>query len=166
MRLKSGAESYQCDYCQSVYVPEKNDDGVRVLEVADESCPVCNVPLSRASLAHTAILYCTRCRGMLVSMEGFGGLISEEQVRQGVSKIQPAADASDLQRRLNCPRCHRPMDTHFYAGPGNVVIDTCDHCMVNWLDNGELSRIAHAPDEENPATMRDLESRLYEDLDD
>ena len=34
----------------------------------------------------------------------------------------------------------------FYGGPGNVVIDTCERCLVNWLDPGELRRIAIAPD--------------------
>lgn len=165
MRLKSGEASYQCDYCQSVYVPKSEEDGVRVLEVAEDLCPVCNVALHQASLSQTRILYCTRCCGMLISMESFGDAISGEQARRGGSKMQPAADASDLQRRVNCPKCHRPMDTHYYAGPGNVVIDSCDRCLVNWLDNGELARIAHAPDEDNPATMRDLGADRYEDMD-
>jgi Zn-finger nucleic acid-binding protein len=39
------------------------------------------------------------------------------------------------------------MDTHFYAGPGNVIVDTCDDCSLLWLDRGELTRIVHAPDE-------------------
>ena len=38
------------------------------------------------------------------------------------------------------------MDTHFYGGPGNVIIDDCSRCCVNWLDHGELMRIVHAPD--------------------
>ena len=35
---------------------------------------------------------------------------------------------------------------HIYAGPGNVVLDSCERCQVNWLDAGELRRIAVAPD--------------------
>jgi Zn-finger nucleic acid-binding protein len=38
------------------------------------------------------------------------------------------------------------MDTHYYAGPGNVIVDSCDTCSLLWLDRGELTRIAHAPD--------------------
>jgi Zn-finger nucleic acid-binding protein len=38
------------------------------------------------------------------------------------------------------------MIDHPYGGPGNVVIDTCERCGVNWLDPGELRRIAMAPD--------------------
>jgi Zn-finger nucleic acid-binding protein len=36
------------------------------------------------------------------------------------------------------------MDTHFYGGPGNIIIDDCDRCSLNWLDAGELMRIALA----------------------
>jgi Zn-finger nucleic acid-binding protein len=38
------------------------------------------------------------------------------------------------------------MDTHYYGGPGNVVIDDCSRCFLNWLDHGELMRIVEAPD--------------------
>ena len=39
------------------------------------------------------------------------------------------------------------MDAHYYAGPGNVIVDSCEDCCLIWLDRGELMRIAHAPDE-------------------
>jgi Zn-finger nucleic acid-binding protein len=38
------------------------------------------------------------------------------------------------------------METHFYTGGGNVVIDDCERCELNWLDAGELVTIARAPD--------------------
>jgi len=38
------------------------------------------------------------------------------------------------------------MDTHYYAGPGNVIIDDCSQCFLNWLDHGELMRVVRAPD--------------------
>jgi Zn-finger nucleic acid-binding protein len=37
------------------------------------------------------------------------------------------------------------MDAHVYFGGGNVVIDSCEQCELNWLDHGELMRIARAP---------------------
>ena len=49
------------------------------------------------------------------------------------------------ERVLLCPICRLPMLSHVYAGPGNFVLDTCERCFVNWLDPGELSRIARAP---------------------
>jgi len=61
--------------------------------------------------------------------------------------VQTPPDHSDLKRTLPCPQCHRRMDTHFYAGPGNVIVDSCGDCFLIWLDRGELMRIVHAPDE-------------------
>jgi Zn-finger nucleic acid-binding protein len=47
---------------------------------------------------------------------------------------------------MNCPQCSRPMNTHLYGGPGNIIIDNCEPCSLNWLDDGELQRIVGAPD--------------------
>jgi Zn-finger nucleic acid-binding protein len=38
------------------------------------------------------------------------------------------------------------MDTHYYGGSGNVIIDDCSRCELNWLDSGELTHIVRAPD--------------------
>jgi Zn-finger nucleic acid-binding protein len=148
MHLKPDMESFKCEYCQSVYFPEKNDDGVRVFD--DESgqyCPFCKLPLVHAVLAGHRIIYCKQCGGMLIAMQAFEDLIEAIKAESGTASVQPAADKKDLSRKMDCPACHRPMDTHFYAGPGNVVIDSCDTCCLIWLDRGELAHIAHAPDE-------------------
>ena len=52
--------------------------------------------------------------------------------------------------KIDCPQCHRRMDTHLYGGPGNVVIDSCEECSLIWLDRGELMHIVHAPDDRIP----------------
>jgi LSD1 subclass zinc finger protein len=148
LRLDSGAESLTCDYCHSVYFPEKNDDGVRVLSVAaDYTCPVCGIPMMDASLEGTRIHYCTRCRGMLIDMEVFAALVEEIRAGQEGAEIpQTPPDRSELERHLSCPHCHQTMDTHFYAGPGHVILSDCDHCNVNWLDHSKLMRIARGAD--------------------
>jgi len=147
MRLEADKDCLSCDYCRSIYFPEQDDDGVRVLgETSEESCPVCAIPLMHASLAKQRIRYCTRCRGMLIRMGTFLALIEELRAGQGGTASQHAPDQHDLQRKLDCPQCHQRMDTHFYCGPGNVIIDDCSRCFLNWLDHGELMRIVHAPD--------------------
>jgi hypothetical protein len=79
------------------------------------------------------------------------GLI--DVLRTGLSSpaVQTPPDQADLKRTIRCPKCHRRLDTHFYAGPGNVIIDTCADCLLIWLDRGELMRIVHAPDESDNA---------------
>lgn len=68
-------------------------------------------------------------------------------------RARPAADpypppaAAEFERRIECPKCGNPMSTYAYGGPGNIVIDNCRGCMLNWLDHKEIERVATAPDE-------------------
>ena len=147
MRLNADEDCLKCDYCKSTFFPAQNDDGVSVLGIpAAEECPICAIPLMHAALAKIRILYCTNCRGMLIPMGVFLSLVEQLRAGQPGTLIAPAPDPHDLERHINCPRCHKPMDTHFYNGPGNVIIDDCDPCSLNWLDHGELTRIVRAPD--------------------
>ena len=43
------------------------------------------------------------------------------------------------------PLCTRRFDTYPHYGPGNVVIDSCTHCDMIWLDFGEIRQIVDAP---------------------
>jgi len=136
-----------CDYCKSVFCPEKDDDGVQVLdEDSEEACPICAIPLVYAIFARGRIRYCTRCHGMLIPMEIFLTLVQELKAEAPGSGVPHAPDPRELARHINCPHCHQRMDTHYYAGPGNVVIDDCSTCRLNWTDRSEMMRIAHAPD--------------------
>jgi Zn-finger nucleic acid-binding protein len=142
MRLDEDKDFFNCDYCVSTYFPEKNEDGVRVLgEPAALSCPLCAVPLVCAALSGCRIMYCTRCRGTLIMMGVFVELIQARRAQHEGVAATHAPDPKGLQRRTICPQCHHPMDTHFYGGPGNVIIDACDRCDLNWLDAGELMQI-------------------------
>jgi Zn-finger nucleic acid-binding protein len=148
--LKPDTQGFNCDYCHAVFFPGEENDGVQVSgESADPSlaCPVCEEPLVKATIAKIPVLYCTQCHGLLMPMNVLPGLI--DALRTGVDKpaVQTPPDAGELKRTLRCPKCHRRMDTHPYAGPGNVIIDSCGNCFLIWLDRGELMRIVHAPDE-------------------
>jgi Zn-finger nucleic acid-binding protein len=179
MRLKPDMESYKCDYCQSSYFPEKNDDGVRVLgEPSGQNCPLCKIPLVHAVLAKNPIIYCTGCKGILILMQMLEGIIEELRDEHGAGAAPVAPDKEDLHCSIACPHCHRSMDAHFYAGPGNVVIDSCEECCLIWLDRGKLMRIVHAPDAPTPSepsfsadfdsqpaqTLKDLGERAAGDL--
>jgi Zn-finger nucleic acid-binding protein len=146
MRLEEDKDSFNCDHCKSIYFPEKNEEGVRVLGEPDTlSCPLCAASLVHAALGGCRIVYCTRCRGMLIKMGVFVELIQDLRTRREGVAATHAPDPKDLRRRIMCPQCHQPMDTHFYGGPGNVIIDACERCDLNWLDAGELRRIVLAP---------------------
>ena len=148
MRLEKDKDYFNCDYCKNLYFPQASEEGVRVLgEPTPLNCPVCAVPLLHATAGGMRFLYCDRCRGMLIPMGIFVALIEELRAQLGApSIIQGRADPADVKRQLACPQCHGPMDTHPYYGPGNIIIDSCSRCDVNWLDHGELLRVARAPD--------------------
>jgi Zn-finger nucleic acid-binding protein len=148
MRLESGEESLTCPYCGNVVFPERNDDGVRVLSApTHELCPVCYLGLVDASFAGARLRYCTRCHGMLIDMDIFADLVQTlRRNHDGGGVIPQPPDRTELQHRLTCPHCRRAMETHFYAGPGNVILSDCEPCSLDWIDHGKLMRIAHAPD--------------------
>jgi Zn-finger nucleic acid-binding protein len=161
MHLKPDEDSYKCEYCHSVFLPERSNDGVRVLgEVSAQACPICNIPLVNAAIAKVRILYCSKCQGMLIPMQALPTLIDELREGQSGTAPQPAADGSDLQRKIECPKCHHRMDTHFYAGPGNVVVDSCEDCSLIWLDRGELKHIVRAPGMYAEASSYDMSANF------
>ena len=148
-------DSLRCDFCHTIEVPDEGDDGVRnLVEATDKSCPICTTALSKATLDQTPILYCTTCRGMAIPMLAFQALVQNERFRPS-PVVPPNPTTSDLNRHIPCPSCHHPMEAHFYCGgPGNVVIDTCENCLLNWLDYNELNRIAHGTDSFENSSLR------------
>ena len=95
---------------------------------------------------------------MLIAMMEFQSLIDAARTASAPIPALPA-DVHELDRRIDCPHCHHPMETHFYAGSGNVVMDTCEPCCLHWLDHDELARIAQAnPDQPNPMDTGDSDS--------
>lgn len=150
MRLEADKEYLICDYCGNLHFPDPNAEGVRVLdEPSNLACPKCAVPLVQASVGGQRILYCNRCRGMLIGMDVFLAVIQDlRSKRLAVAEAARQPDWNDLDRHIRCPQCGEMMDTHAYAGGGNVIIDDCEQCSVNWLDYGELDGIVRAPDHE------------------
>jgi Zn-finger nucleic acid-binding protein len=149
--LKPDTEGYKCDYCHAVFFPGEEEDGVQVVgEQPDAAlslaCPVCSQPLVKAIIAKLPVLYCTECHGLLMRMGTLPDLTDALRATIPTPAVQTPPDPGDMKRAIQCPQCHRRMDTHFYAGPGNVIVDSCGNCFLLWLDRGELMRIVHAPD--------------------
>jgi len=138
---------FTCEYCGWLRFPDKPDDGLLDLGVRSAvECPVCHVPLVLGYARITQVLYCQRCKGLLVPQAAF---VLALQVLRATATNPPVApprmNRDDLRRSICCPHCGRTMDTHPYGGPGNIVIDNCPHCHVNWLDYREFQRIIDAP---------------------
>jgi Zn-finger nucleic acid-binding protein len=141
--------------------PQANEDGVQVGAETTNVCPVCQTLLSEGSIQTKSVLYCTKCRGLLVSIDKFLPLVEFLRALRHPtgSDIQPR-DNSDADRKFACPMCDRIMIGHPYGGPGNVNIDTCERCAVIWLDRNELQRIVMAPDHYPVYSRYDSAGRL------
>jgi Zn-finger nucleic acid-binding protein len=121
---------------------------VRDLEVGPESpqrCPLCITPLLQARLDGSAFLVCPDCQGMLIPIQVFVFVVEAARTREERPGVTLPRRQTPGDRTLACPICSGQMLSHIYGGPGNLVIDTCERCRVNWLDPGELRRIARAP---------------------
>lgn len=140
---------FYCEYCGSYHFPNPTPDGLRLLGEAPDrlKCPVCRTTLHLATLDDRVHgHHCTTCRGLLLDRFAFRDAL---YARRAAATEPPAPpiplDRSELQRRVQCPRCGHRMDTHPYLGPGNIVIDTCNTCNLIWLDGSELQRAVNAP---------------------
>ncbi|HEU4692924.1 MAG TPA: zf-TFIIB domain-containing protein [Vicinamibacterales bacterium] len=132
-----------CRHCGSSEPSSVIAQLVEVVSSSEKACPSCTTPLVRSKLDGQPFLFCQRCEGMLIEMEYFVSVIDAARAHESPGTVPPRRQ-SPGDRTLNCPECMRPMLSHFYGGPGNLVIDTCERCHLNWLDAGELRRIARA----------------------
>ena len=138
-----------------------NEDGVQVGAETVRSCPACQAMLFDGSIQDKPVLYCMKCRGLLIPIADFLPLVEFLRAlsRPTGATIEPR-DNSDADRHLTCPKCGKIMLGHPYGGPGNVNIDTCEACAVIWLDRKELQRIVMAPDYSSVYSRYDSSGRL------
>lgn len=144
-----GRDHLVCNFCSTFHFPTPladSADGVTPLgEVSQAQCPVCNDELSLGSIEENHVLYCERCRGVLIDGERFADVIRKRRAWQpGPGEVPRPLDPEQLKRKIECPVCGRPMDVHPYHGPGNAVIDSCCRCRVIWADHGEIAAIEKA----------------------
>lgn len=145
LRLGSGNANLRCEYCKTVVPIAPDDTGIQFLEeVRDLLCPACAVPLWSAALARVEIHACKRCQGLLVAMSALELLLESVRAAHPEREAPLPANPEDLARKIDCPRCHHRMDTHFYYGGGNAVLSGCERCELNWLDSGTLMRMVQA----------------------
>jgi Zn-finger nucleic acid-binding protein len=140
---------YRCEHCGSFHFPSSSPDGVRLVGENPEGikCPLCDVVLQMATFDDQYRGYrCDKCRGLLFLRQVFAETVQARR-RSAVTPIQvpDPPNPEELRRKLPCPGCSRPLSTHRYMGPGNVVIDTCETCDLIWLDYHELEKVARAP---------------------
>lgn len=134
---------FRCPYCETFHFPEETGDGIAVVGGdSNYDCPICEKSLILAAIEGLDVMYCAVCRGFLATNATFGQVVQAKRAKETESPQVPIPfSREELNRRIFCPSCHKPMDTHPYHAGGNAVIDTCPRCQLVWLDAGELTVI-------------------------
>jgi Zn-finger nucleic acid-binding protein len=145
-----GLQHPECRFCSTVVrdtsSPLSIDRLTALGETLDVVCPCCHQALQAGMIDEHPDLYCASCYGLLMKHTHFGAALRERRARRnGAESEDPRPiDLRQYERTISCPGCDRPMETHPYYGPGNVVIDSCSGCSYLWLDHSELTRLERA----------------------
>ncbi len=126
----------------------QNQDGIKTTQTTtDFLCPICEESnLTVGEIAKSQVCFCKSCSGFVIDSESLGHLVRQLRADYQGRDDQPVPlDPKQFDKTTNCPACLSPMNTHPYYGPGNVVIDSCMHCKLTWLDHSELAKIKTAP---------------------
>jgi Zn-finger nucleic acid-binding protein len=146
--------AFTCRHCGT---EEPVPVGLQAFDLAEPSgleCPACRAALVNAAAGGRPIQVCAACHGALIAMSSFVAVVAVVRFFEGQTlEVLPPRRQTPGDRQLVCPSCGGPMTSHLYGGPGNIVMDTCERCGLNWLDPGELRRIALAPDS-RPVALR------------
>ncbi len=119
------------------------------------------MPLSDARLDGYPLLACPRCLGLLIEMKHFAEVIDAARVHEAEAQgAVPPRTQEPGDRTLSCPQCRRPMLSHFYEGPGNPVIDSCERCFTQLARPGRAA--PHRPRRPTASPRAALERRLLE----
>jgi Zn-finger nucleic acid-binding protein len=102
--------------------------------------------MTLAAMDGLQVEHCEDCQGVLVLDEIFALLVRNRRAEYRGAASRPTPINPDLlATRVPCPTCRRSMEVHPFYGPGNVVIDSCCHCGMIWLDCREMAAIEAAP---------------------
>jgi Zn-finger nucleic acid-binding protein len=113
---------------------------------AEIDCPRCAGAMVFGELFRTKVVACNHCKGMLIQCEAFGGMVQSLRAGyEGNDDPPRPMDRQQLDVQIHCPGCGSNMEVHPYAGPGNIVIDSCLQCQWVWLDDRELLRVMRGP---------------------
>ena len=129
----------------TIPLAEFDEGGVLVSRPAGVTCPACETELIIGGIESCKFAGCPVCHGMLFQQDVFAMLLRHLRGASKAVATPTPIDLDELKVKRSCCGCGLPLETHSFAGPGNAVIDSCTRCGLVWLDQGEFSKLVHAP---------------------
>lgn len=125
------------------------------------NCPACSGKMTEQDFGGVFVDVChDECKGLWFDWlelakldekdEGFGNALVD-------ALESPRANDAD-RGKINCPKCHMPMQKHRFKKSRSVNVDECYSCGGFFLDSGELLLIrdGYMTDEEHAAYIQEL----------
>lgn len=164
-------DSLACASCKQAPNPNPANPHEPLSAVGQQTdflCPKCpNHNLQIGDLFGTQVCFCDQCYGFVIDRVSLGELVDKLRASYGGPDDAPIQiNPAELHEVCTCPACFDRMETFNYYGPGNVVLDSCNECMLTWFNQGELGKIIRAPGRRQLRKSNNYESdvlrnRLY-----
>jgi membrane associated rhomboid family serine protease/Zn-finger nucleic acid-binding protein len=110
-------------------------------EIANFTCPSCQLPLKETHTAHGIFWSCDTCGGRAVTVE----LLRRTFTPECINPLWLHALRGEGTRGRACPECRKPMLTVALSDKAAVDVDVCQHCHFVWFDAGEVDTLKPRP---------------------
>jgi Zn-finger nucleic acid-binding protein len=113
-------------------------------------CPRDGTALESAEHEGVTIDVCAKCKGLWLDQGELQTIEERKQADYGSelalqSENEPASYEEHARRReqgpIECPKCHKRMETREHGFASQVLIDACTEGCGIWLDEGELQEL-------------------------
>lgn len=135
-------EQRRCDFCEAFRCQKllRNASArIKILcKTTGIACPGCDQDLRFGKLSKMKVLHCAGCDGLLMTRGALRETIRRRRSQDTQPGLAPqAVVGTPFQRSAICPQCTRTLELHPYHGPGQALIEACDHCDLVWFEPAE-----------------------------
>jgi Zn-finger nucleic acid-binding protein len=102
-------------------------------------CPICDIPLSKASYSKANVERCPQCLGLLIS--NYRAKTLQQRVDKKIDQLIEEARTApqhDTLPKIRCPKCRTQM-TKSADKEFGFLLDECERCELTWFDPRELA---------------------------
>ena len=106
------------------------------------SCPVCSIPLTRASSDYGLLWGCERCGGCAVSI----AVLRKTVLKEAVNHLWSSIVRAQGPHARSCPSCLRSMiEVSAGENGSGPRVEGCKPCELFWFDRNEFDQLPSTP---------------------